>query len=66
MTELGRDDNASPLQLNVSNNSDSYCDLRELHASESYARYRKLADTIYARRRRRNRLRSLFKSTILS
>jgi hypothetical protein len=66
MTELGRDDNASPLQLDVSSNSDSYCDLRELHASESYARYRKLADTIYARRRRRNRLRSLFKSTILS
>ena len=65
MAELGRHDNASPLQLDVSTDSDSYCDLRELYVSESYARYRKLADTIYARRRRRNSLRRLFKSTVL-
>lgn len=59
---LGRTANASLLQLDATTDSDSYCDLRQLYASESYARYRKLADTIYTRRRRRERFAAFFKA----
>jgi hypothetical protein len=51
---LGRQDNPPPLQLDVRANSDSYCDLRQLRASESYARFREVADAIYLRRTRRS------------
>jgi hypothetical protein len=58
---LGRTNNPALLQLDVSSASDSYCDLKEFSASESYARYRELADAIYTRRNRRHRFRSFFK-----
>lgn len=51
---LGRQNNPPPLQLDVRANSDSYCDLRQLRASESYARFREVADAIYLRRTRRS------------
>ena len=51
---LGRQNDPPPLQLDVSANSDSYCDLRQLRASESYARFRELTDAIYSRRKRRS------------
>lgn len=54
ITALGRQNSQPPLQLDVSANSDSYCNLRQLRASESYARFRELADAIYLRRKRRS------------
>ncbi|HWY52175.1 MAG TPA: hypothetical protein VNW72_11900 [Chthoniobacterales bacterium] len=60
LTALGRN-NKSTLQLDVGSASDSYCDLQKFYASESYARYRELADAIYTRRNRRHRFRSFFK-----
>jgi hypothetical protein len=61
LTALGRDNNPTLLRLDVRSASDSYCDLREFYASESYARYRELTDAIYTRRNRRHRFRSFFK-----
>jgi hypothetical protein len=61
MAALGRNDNPTLLRLDVSSDSNSYCDLKTFYASESYARYRELADAIYTRRNRRHRFRSLFK-----
>jgi hypothetical protein len=61
LTTLGRNDNPTLLRLDASSDSDRYCNLREFYASESYARYRELADAIYTRRNRRHRFRSLFK-----
>lgn len=61
MTALGRNNNPTLLRLDVSSASDSYCDLKEFYASESYARYRELTDAIYSRRNRRHRFRSFFK-----
>jgi hypothetical protein len=61
MTALGRSDNPSLLQLDRSSDSNSYCDLKEFYTSESYARYRELADTIYTRRNRRDRFKAFFK-----
>ena len=61
MTALGRNNNPTLLRLDISSVSDSYCDLKEFYASESYARYRELTDTIYTRRNRRHRFRSFFK-----
>lgn len=58
---LGRDENQSPLRLDANRNSDSYCSLPELYRSDSYARFRKEADAIYARRNRRDRFKSFFK-----
>jgi hypothetical protein len=58
---LGRDENQSRLRLDANRNSDSYCSLSEFSASDSYARFRKAADAIYARRNRRDRLKSFFK-----
>jgi hypothetical protein len=54
MTALGRNDNKTLLRLDASSDSDSYCDLRELCASEAYTRHRQLADAIYKRRNRRH------------
>ena len=51
---LGRDSDPPPLQIDVNSDSDSYCDLRQLYSSESYAGYRKLADSIYSRRKGRS------------
>jgi hypothetical protein len=51
---LGRQNSPPPLQLDTNANSDSYCDLCQLRASESYARFRELADAIYLRRKRRS------------
>lgn len=56
---LGRSDAA--LKLDQTWDPKSYCSLPELYASEFYDRYRNLADSIYARRNRRDRFRSLFK-----
>jgi hypothetical protein len=56
---LGRSDTA--LRLNQAWNQETHCSLSELYASESYGRYRKIADAVYARRNRRDRIRSFFK-----
>jgi len=61
MTALGRNNNPTLIRLDVSSDSDSYWDLKEIYASESYARYRELADAIYTRRNRRHRFKALFK-----
>jgi len=61
LTALGRNNNSTLLRLDVSSASDSYCDLNEFYASESYARYRELADAIYTRRNRRHRFKAFFK-----
>jgi hypothetical protein len=58
---LNRDENQSPLRLDTTRNSDSYCSLTELYRSNSYADFRKAADAIYARRHRREYLKSFFK-----
>jgi hypothetical protein len=47
---LRRDHDATPLHLDSNCDRDSYCDLPQLYESESYARYRKVADAIYTRR----------------
>jgi hypothetical protein len=60
LTALGRN-NSSLLQLDVGAASDSYCDLKEFYASDSYARYRELTDAIYTRRNRRHRFRLFFR-----
>jgi hypothetical protein len=51
---LGRENNPPPLQIDADTKSDAYCDLRQFRASESYARFRKLSDAIYLRRKRRS------------
>ena len=51
---LGGEHNPPPLQIDPSSESDSYCDLRRLYQSDLYAEYRKLADAIYSRRKRRS------------
>jgi hypothetical protein len=61
LTALGRNDNSTSLRLDARSDTDSYCDLKQFCASESYARYRELTDAIYTRRNRRHRLRSFFK-----
>jgi hypothetical protein len=61
MTALERDNNSTLLRLDVSSDSESYCDLKEFYASESYARYRDVADAIYTGRNRRDRFKALFK-----
>jgi hypothetical protein len=61
LTALGRNNDSTLLQLDVRSASDSYCDLKEFYASESYALYRELADAIYTRRNRRHRFTSFFK-----
>jgi hypothetical protein len=58
---VGRSENNSPLQLDQRADSEAYCPLPELSASESYARFRKIAEAIYARRNRRDRFKSFFK-----
>ena len=58
---LDRDENQSPLQLDANRNSSSYCSLAEFYVSEPYAGFQKRADAIYARRNRRDRLKSFFK-----
>jgi hypothetical protein len=60
MAALGRNNNPTLLRLDVSSDSDSYCELKEIYASESYARYRELADAIYTRRNLRHRFKALF------
>jgi hypothetical protein len=57
---LGRNKDSTLVRLDTASDTDSYCDLRELYASGSYARYRELADAIYTRRNRRHRFRSFF------
>lgn len=54
ISALGRENDLPPLQIDASSNSDSYCDLRQLRASESYAEFQKQADAIYSRRKRRS------------
>jgi hypothetical protein len=61
LTALGRNNNPTLLRLDVRSDTDSYCDLKEFYAAESYARYRELTDAIYTRRNRRQRFRSFFK-----
>ena len=58
---LGRSETQSTLQLDQTWNRNSYCSLPELYASEPYLNYRKSADAIYARRKRRDRFKSLFR-----
>jgi len=61
LAELGRSNDAKLLQLDASTDSDVYCDLDEFYRSDRYAKYRKLADAIYARRKRRDHIKSFFK-----
>ncbi|MEY2556455.1 MAG: hypothetical protein QOF93_1599 [Verrucomicrobiota bacterium] len=61
LTALGRNNNPTLLRLDVRSDTNSYCDLKEFYAAESYARYRELTDAIYTRRNRRQRFRSFFK-----
>jgi len=61
MTALRRREQNPPLQLDQNADSDSYCSLPELSASDAYARFQKSADAIYARRNRRDRFKSFFK-----
>jgi hypothetical protein len=61
LTALGRNDKPALLQIDLDADSDSYCDLKKFYASESYARFRELADAIYTRRKRRHRFKALFK-----
>ncbi|MBV9617796.1 MAG: hypothetical protein JO201_01160 [Verrucomicrobia bacterium] len=49
---LGRDN--AMLQIDSSTNAQTYCESLSLRGSESYARYRELADAIYLRRKRRS------------
>jgi hypothetical protein len=63
MAALGRNDNKT-LRLDVSCDSDSYCDPRQLYASQVYARYRQLTDAIYTRRNRRHQWRKAVKALI--
>lgn len=49
---LGRDN--ATLQIDPHTNAQAYCDLQSLRGSESYGRYRELADAIYSRRKRRS------------
>lgn len=51
---LGRENNRPPLEIDTDTKSDSYCDLGQLRASESHDQFRKLADAIYSRRKRRS------------
>jgi len=55
LTALGRNDNSTPLRLDARSDTDSYCDLKQFCASESYAHYRELTDAIYTRRNRSHR-----------
>src|SRR5437764_10994084 len=55
LAALGRSNDSTLLRLDLSADSELYCDLKKLHVSEPYVRFRKLADTIYARRNRRDR-----------
>ena len=64
MTALGRNDDATPLRLDITCDSDSYCDLRRLYASDAYARYRRLADAIYTRGNRRRQWKKAVMSLI--
>ena len=61
LAALGRNNDPALLRLDLSSDSDSYCDLQQLYASEQYARYRELADAVYTRRNRRDRLRALLR-----
>jgi len=51
---LGRESDPPPLQIDASTESDSYCNLDQLYSSGSYVEYRKMADAIYSRRKRRS------------
>ncbi len=66
LSALGREDDPSLLQLDRAPDSDWYCDLPSVYASEGYCRYQKLADAIYARRSRHHRLKSLLKGRLFS
>lgn len=57
---LGRAEANSQLQLDDTANPTSYCSLPDFYASDDYQRYRKVADAIYARRNRRDRIKSFF------
>jgi len=60
LAALGRDD-STLLQLDANTNPDTYCNLEEFYPSARYVEFRKLANAVYARRSRRDRLRSFFK-----
>jgi hypothetical protein len=66
LSALGREDDPSLLQLDRAPDSDWYCDLPSVYASEGYCRYQKLADAISARRSRHHRLKSLLKGRLFS
>ena len=59
LSALGRSETSLPLDRSW--NPNSYCSPSQLYASEPFQDYRKFADAIYARRNRRDRLRSFFK-----
>ena len=61
IAELGGNENRSSLKLDHKRSPDSYCALSDFYTSESYIRYRKAADAIYARRNHRDLIKSLFK-----
>jgi hypothetical protein len=62
LAALGRNDDPALLRLDANSDSALYCDLHQFYGSESYARYHKVADSVYRRRKLRDRLRALLKS----
>jgi len=61
IAEQGDNEKRSSLRLDHMRSRDSYCALSDFYTSESYIRYRQVADAIYARRNRRDLIKSLFK-----
>lgn len=51
---LRRENNPPPLKIDADTTSGSYCDLQKLYGSESYAKFREVADSIYSRRKRKS------------
>ena len=66
LAALSRRNDSKLLRPDASVDSELYCDLDALYASEPYIRYRKLADDIYGRRNRRDRFKSFFKRSRVS
>jgi hypothetical protein len=61
LAELGRV-GSNLLQLDAQRDSETYRNLEEFYAAAPYGEFRNLANAVYARRSRRDRFRSFFKS----
>jgi hypothetical protein len=61
LAELGRRNDRNLLELDKKADSARYCNLNEIYDSKCYARFAKAADSIYSRRKRRDRFKALFR-----